>query len=210
MLTQFEIESDENGKFLPTIKNQITGANHESIFFREEDIPENIQMDTRSPYKIYPGNAFHINIAASPCLIDPDIPLRYSLQNAFDGDPATSYVENTESDLMDIYFSSPVEEISIINGFAQNEFLYGANNRIQKIISGSTLRHENQRYAVFTELSIIELQDNFLNYQIGKTNNSYTIKVVNIYGGSMYNDTCIAELNVKTANGWIFGSMGNE
>ncbi len=43
-----------------------------------------------------------IKIEASDYLFDSKCPLKYSIQNAFDGNPATSYVENTEDDLMKI------------------------------------------------------------------------------------------------------------
>ena len=38
-------------------------------------------------------------------LIDKKNPFRYTLQNAFDGDPATSYVENSKNDLIEIIFN---------------------------------------------------------------------------------------------------------
>jgi hypothetical protein len=146
----------------------------------------------------YYNDIERISITASPCLIDPSIPLRYSLQNVFDGDPATSYVENTEDDLMKIYFSINFQDIStvaIINGYAQNIQLYQSNNRIKEI-------EDDKGYGKKYYLS-----DNTLIPQIlNPYGNSY-IYIMDIYKGARYNDTCIAELNIKTNRGWLFGDI---
>lgn len=81
---------------------------------------------------MYPENVPHIIIRSTGCLIDDSYPLRYSLQNAFDGDPATSYVENSRDDLMEIEFSGIysvgyINRIALINGYAQSESLYKNN-----------------------------------------------------------------------------------
>jgi hypothetical protein len=78
-----------------------------------------------------------IRITASDCLVDPNVPLRYSLQNAFDGDPSTSYEENTDDDLirLDLMYANyeKTKQITIINGYAQNMDLYTRNNRVKEI-----------------------------------------------------------------------------
>ncbi|GHV59443.1 hypothetical protein AGMMS49579_27050 [Spirochaetia bacterium] len=70
-------------------------------------------------------------------LLDRNNPFRYSIQNAFDGSPATSYVGDTEDRLFEIniLFTTPFEfvKIALINGYAQSEMLYRRNNRISEI-----------------------------------------------------------------------------
>ena len=144
-------------------------------------------------------NSPYIDINASACLVDPNIPLRYSLQNAFDGDPSTSYVENTEDDLMRIDFSGrnlpKIEKIAVINGYAQNTTLYNANNRIKRITS--------------TGYDIV-LKDGILSYQYVTLNTDLYFRVREIYRGSRYNDTCLAGLNFLTEDGWLFGDIDEQ
>jgi hypothetical protein len=135
-----------------------------------------------------------IEINASECLVDPVSPLRYSLQNAFDGDPSTSYVENTENDLMNvqIYVNiNIIRKFAVINGYAQNMEIYKNNNRIK------TNGIDNP----------ITLNDNTLGYQIFD-NNHQALGVTGIYKGDKYNDTCLAEFNIYTTeHGWLFGDI---
>ena len=136
-----------------------------------------------------------VQIVASDCLVDPNIPLRYSLQNAFDNDPSTSFVENTDNNLMEIRFLGlPVliNKIALINGYAQNEMLYMNNNRIKKIRSLNTE---------------IILKDNFLSYQFIDTNGSASFYVLDIFKGNRYNDTCLAEINIRLEDSWLFGDI---
>ena len=80
-------------------------------------------------------NDRRVRIQASDYLFDSRCPLKYSIQNAFDGNPATSYVENTEDDLMKIVLRKisvrkDLEvKFAIINGYASSSSLYKANNR---------------------------------------------------------------------------------
>jgi len=136
------------------------------------------------------------------CLIDPKIPLRYGLQNAFDGDPSTSYVENTEDDLIMIKIARKgitFRKIAIINGYAQNMTLYKDNNRIKTIYLFSLLKNEFYK---------MELADNTLGWQFIETDDDGDIRATEIYRGEKYNDTCIAEFNVYTEQyGWLFGDI---
>jgi hypothetical protein len=142
-----------------------------------------------------------IEIYASNCLVDPNIPLRYGLQNAFDGDPSTSYVENTRDDLIEIKLALKditSKKIAIINGYAQDMPLYKDNNRIK------TIRLYYPRSSEFYD---IELADNTLGWQFIETDDN-DILATEIYRGEKYNDTCIAEHNVYTEQyGWLFGDI---
>ena len=144
----------------------------------------------------------YINIYAPDFLWDLNDPLKYGLQNAFDGNPATSYVENTEDDLFEIkiYDAKYHPLFAIINGYAQNEKLYMDNNRVKLF---------NYNY---------NLSDGTLNYQFIKGQGDTKLVVKDFYKGLKYSDTCIAELNMKAVkdfyaelkpeeSDWIFGDI---
>jgi hypothetical protein len=143
-----------------------------------------------------PDNTRYILINGSNCLIDPRAPLRYGLASAFDNDPATSYVENTEDDLMLFTFyienSPPIRKMAVINGYAQNIRLYQSNNRIKRFISSKEDK---------------TLDDGILSYQYISENIDLFFRVKEIYKGNTYNDTCLAELNFLTGDGWLFGGI---
>lgn len=178
-------EFDQNKKDVikityPKYKNQLAAAN-KSDFVK-------VKASNNMPKLFADGN--FIMIEASACLFDPKCPLKYSIQNAFDGNPETSYVENTEDDLMkvDVWLGQVVDKMGIINGYAQSNELYNANNRIKQI--------ENY----------FELEDNKLSYQFIScrgTNISFT----SFYKGNKYNDTCIAEINYFFDKKWFFGDI---
>lgn len=147
----------------------------------------------------------YINIYASDFLWDLNDPLKYGLQNAFDGNPATSYVENTEDDLFEIkiYDAKYHPLFAIINGYAQNEKLYMDNNRVKLF---------NYNY---------NLSDGTLNYQFIKGQGDTKLVVKDFYKGLKYSDTCIAELNMKAVkdfyaelkpeeSDWIFGDINEQ
>jgi hypothetical protein len=188
------------------VKGQPRGLNY-SAYALMSDIKEVLGKGNRIPARldergIYVYNGLpYIEIDASDCLVDPNIPLRYSLQNAFDGDPSTSYVENTDDDLLVIKLAVKditCKKITIINGYAQDMPLYKDNNRIK------TIRLYYPRSSKFYD---IELADNTLGWQFIETNDC-DINTIEIYRGEKYNDTCIAEYNVYTDQyGWLFGDI---
>ena len=166
-----------------TCKGQILGSNS------TEFLSVNIQEDFS---KAFNDSDRRIRIQASSFLFDSKSPFKYSIQNAFDGNPATSYVENTEDDLFDIkiHIRQYHPKFAVINGYSSSQELYKKNNRIKLF---------NYNY---------ELLDNELGYQfIDGQGNAY-FKVKDIYKGERYNDTCIAELNISfTEISWIFGDI---
>ena len=138
----------------------------------------------------YPKGWDYIQIDASAFLWDLKKPLKYGLQNAFDGNPATSFVENTEDDLMkiNVWLGKPTDKMAIINGYAANQKLYSFNNRIKEIGG------------------YFQLSDSVLDYQFipcRSTNIPFTAK----YNGEKYNDTCLAELNFYYEGEWLFGDL---
>jgi hypothetical protein len=178
-----------------------------------------------------------IQIHASNCLVDKAVPLKYSLQNAFDHNPATSYVENTDDDLAAIYVIKTLSNnlftstaFSMINGYAQNSTLYYNNNRIKAIAYSTKFGYswaniEYQRYKYGYE-SYYDKDFISVSYPESMAPVTHAIKsgepvviedsapmsalvllVSEVYAGNKYNDTCIAEINIKTEDGWIFGAQ---
>ena len=153
-----------------------------------------------------------INIRASESLFDPKCPLKYSIQNAFDGNPATSFVENTEDDLMQCIFrkinirKDLQIKFAIINGYTSDVFFYKANNRIKKC---GLKNGDNSAF-------LSEITDGNTQYQtktLIRTNDAYMglfeFIVEELYLGNQYNDSCIAELNFfdNKEHSWLFGEI---
>lgn len=86
--------------------------NHKAAVYWREDFST---ADLRNTY----SNRADIYINCSKPLIDEKETFKYTIQNAFDKNPATSYVEDTEDDLMYISFGSQrqLEKIALINGY---------------------------------------------------------------------------------------------
>ena len=161
------------------------------MYFRFEDEPTEYNLiEENSATYPSPEEWNYIDIEASNYLWDEKAPLKYALCNAFDGNPATSYVENTKDDLMrvEIWLGETVDKMAVINGYAQSESLYLKNNRAKYV----------DDYFL--------LKDNTLGYQYipcEETNVDFT----EIYHGEKYNDTCIAEINFFYNGSWLFGDI---
>jgi hypothetical protein len=172
-------------------KGQLWGVSLCTYYLMEDIITNGMTSDVFYVTE----NCSSIQITATECLVDPNIPFRYSLQNAFDGDPATSYVENTGDDLIIIrILVGGARKLAIINGYAQSQSLYYANNRVKKLIWPIE----------------IELADNTLDYQFAEIPHGQELKTSELYSGNKFSDTCIAELNIKGEHGWLFGDIANE
>ena len=179
---------DNNEFMFERCKNQIMGNSTRCIYY--ENVKDLVEWDKdeRENNKIW--------IKAGAFLVDDmECPLKYCIQNAFDGNPATSYVENIEKDMVKILFYPGYEpdKLAIINGYAQNNSLYKSNNRIKTITDNSGL-------------STFELKDDCLDYQYVPWRKSYFVST-DIYKGEQYNNTCIAELNFLCNNSWLFGEL---
>lgn len=240
-----------NYNFMPVIKNnKIAGIMIYGIerFDKENSIME-YTGSTRNLYHkaaVYWSDDFStanlrneysndpdIHIECSKPLIDEKDTFKYTIQNAFDKNPATSYVEDTDDDLFSIrcifakelFFqnyswvigkSLSINNISVINGYAANENLYFSNNRIKElIISSYNLENKKKSDNFLKELSKIYtgiLKDNNLSFstiQIPKEKiYSVTFSCTQLYKGKKYNDTCLAEFDLYNKNvGWLFGGV---
>lgn len=157
-----------------------------------------------------------VSIECSKPLIDEKDTFKYTIQNAFDKNPATSYVEDTDDDLMYIRTGWSYKDTSgkslriknlklaVINGYAKNELFYKNNNRI-KGINGDVYSNGE---LLFEHKETILLEDSNLKYQIFDWSPRASFTVQNVYGGEKYNDTCIAEVDYYIENiGWLFGGV---
>ena len=150
-------------------------------------------------------------ITADSPLIDKKNPFKYSIQNAFDGNSATSYVEDTENDLFELEVNFDVysrennlagqfiDAVAIVNGYASNKSLYVENNRIKKV-----------QYTKFSTPPLHFVCDDFqLDSQYipipDPVSLQFRFLVKEIYSGTKYSDTALAELDLRTTAGhWLF------
>ena len=163
-----------------------------------------------------------VEITASQPLVDSKRPFMYTIQNAFDGNPATAYVENTDDDLFEIEFKFEItsnfltiDKIKIINGYAKSNDLYFNNNRIKKFSFSSfdMDSHGEDEEEVWNRLwekyKNTVLPDSLKLYEVQLIPVDLyliTFSVDEIQRGNKYSDTCIAELDFNVVNdGWLFG-----
>ena len=194
-----------------TCKDQILGSNS------TEFLSVNIQEDFS---KAFNDSDRRRRIQASHCLFDSKSPLKYSIQNAFDGNPATSYVENTEDDLMKIEFSGFKSKFSknviigIINGYALNEKYYYANNRIIGLNANSYKVNLENTELIPRDPIQLSLKDGIYKYQMLSFDyndrvGSFSFNASKIIKGNSFNDTCIAELNLSEGENFVFGDIND-
>ena len=209
-----------------THTNEDTG-NHwiENKGFSNADYYEWKDLQNPQKYNLIKDNVYlfdgynnRIEIESTRPLIDKKRPLMYTIQNAFDGNPATAYVEDTDDDSfsIDVTFNKAVtiNKFLIINGYAQSNDLYFSNNRIKKIYFISydinykrekeTVR--NEFWKTYKDLIFPESMEPFvLNIPILEFN-SFTLKTSDVFKGKRFNDTCIAEFDFNEIEiGWLFG-----
>ena len=207
---------DGDDSYQTIVKKQIAGRVN-GYYYLFDNKPETTEYyNNLNILALLPKNWEQITINASDFLWDEKDPLKYGLQNAFDGDPATSYVENTEDDLFYIEISFPYKSfdnsmfctrVSLINGYASNTNIYSLNNRIENI---------DFIYKTWAEDSSLEkiiaadncLMNQFFMVNSSTGNYSYKFKVNSLYKGSKYKDSCLAEVNMdfNTSN-WLFGDV---
>ena len=190
-LTLFHViilETDSNEFIFEKCKYKVRGRADCTYYENVKDLVEWDKDERKANW---------ITIDSWDFLVDGiECPLKYSVQNAFDGNPATSYVENTENDSVEVAvyeIGKEITMIAIINGYAANMQLYKKNNRICDIIS---VFEDDWTY----------LNDDCLIYQCIQWGKNSVIST-DIYKGERYNDTCMAELNFLCNNSWLFGEL---
>ncbi len=188
------------------------GYDEDTLRFESEKFSEN------SIYRTKLNNAMTkikiCDVEVDFPLIDSNNPFKYSIQNAFDGDPSTSYVEDTDNDLFSFKFlhynykSNFVNDwftkFKVINGYASTSALYSNNNRIREFI----VKNEKEN-GDFEILSCFDCKDNTMEYQFFDLKPKlfyFGLTVNKIYKGLKFNDTALAEIDFYgEKNGWFFG-----
>ena len=163
-------------------------GNGEAYFYKLSDILKRIEKsdsitDTIAQVELKEYKTVHCDST----LIDEKRPFLYTIQNAFDKNPETAYVEKSEDDDISISIVSDkkIKRVGIINGFVKTPKLYANNNRIRKMDINNKL----------FELKDVHSKD-FVFFGIPLSSDIY-IKTVELYKGTKYSDTCIAEVQVE-------------
>lgn len=156
----------------------------------------------------------------------------YSIDNVIDGDNNTCWVPERGPKGNGIYefliFKIPYKSqgIRIINGYAKNDKLFKANNRVKQLYLGFIVKRDPQEYDVcknehnysisyqtvsdkiYTLKDTYKLQNVFFkeaihgfdwdDKEIFKYNKGIylVLSIWDIYKGSKYNDTCISEIEI--------------
>ena len=165
---------------------------------------------------LYENNGFmpdsswtSIHIYSMPFLWDLKKPLKYALQNAFDKNPKTSFVENTEDDLININFGCRLgSKLRVINGYAASQSLYEANNSIKTINLGGyvPIQQNGENFVTANYDFAITCKPNTLDLQtFDIKQNTSLFQVTEIYKGTKYSDTSLAELDYRVGETWLFG-----
>ncbi len=134
----------------------------------------------------------------------------YSAENISDNNPATSWVEGVQGNGIGEWVGLNIEQwlnksegyyriekIGIINGFAENETLYYSNNRVKTIrLVFSSL----EDVSFISQSIIIELDDTmemqYYYFDEPVISRGFKIIIEDVYPGSSWDDTCIAEFQV--------------
>ena len=187
------------------------GYDEETLYYETDRYTENMIYRTKLNNVMAKTQICDVKVDFP--LIDSNNPFKYSIQNAFDGDPSTSYVEDTEDDLFKIeflhynYHSNFVDDwftkFKVINGYASTSDLYSNNNRIKEFI----VENENEN-GDFEILSRFNCKDNTMDYQFFDLEPNlfyFGLTVNKIYKGIKYDDTALAEIDFYgKKNGWFF------
>jgi hypothetical protein len=218
--------AEENGVYEEVYANT-------AEYYRFEDIIENASEKCGNvKYARTYEDSQYVLIEASQPLVDSKRPFMYTINNAFDGNTGTAYVENTDDDEFLIKFefgndskfafgntfklgnTVKINKLRIINGYAKTNDLYINNNRIKKFYfhSLSIETHGKNKEEIYDKLWSSEniVFPNSLDYYEVQLEPieyySLTFGIREIEKGRKYNDTCLAEIDFNIENmGYIFG-----
>jgi hypothetical protein len=139
-----------------------------------------------------------IRISASHCLVDPDIPLRHSLQNAFDGYLSTSFVAIPAEELMSISIGHTISGIAIINSHTNDIVARRENSQIRKIETVIFINEERRD---------VELATDTMSWQIIEgAVGGFSVNA--IFPENNSNNIFLTGLNAYSiAHGWLFGDI---
>lgn len=191
-------------------------------YYRFDDIIENASEKCGNvKYLGDYNNIDYVLIEASQPLVDSKRPFMYTINNAFDGNTGTAYVENTGDNLF--YISvwkkninndfGKLENLQLYNGYCLNEHLFKLNSRIKNyaLFINYITTIDEIKYSNY-----ISIYENFLtdsyNQQIININydklpfSTYYFEIKDYYKGEKYDDVCLSELNLYFSKiGYLFG-----
>lgn len=120
--------------------------------------------------------------------------------NILDGDFQTTWCEAEEDgpgmgESITVEFAEAVsfDEIQIVNGFATKDY-YLKNNRVKKLLLTQVAgQHFQQK-----EYTLQDKKDGWqsISFDLPQTAQTITLKILDIYPGSKYDDTCLADIRL--------------
>ncbi len=137
-----------------------------------------------------------LEVTASSYLTDPEVKFDYSAKMAVDGDIATSWVEADEGDgigewiKFDFLKAAKVSKLKIWPGYARDKDVYFKNNRLKNI--RVEFSHDPSEFFVLT--------DEYKMHEVSfspVTTDYVRIVIVDVWPGSKFKDTCIAEVELN-------------
>ena len=176
-------------------------------YYRFEDIIENASEKCGNvKYARAYEDSQYVLIEASQPLVDSKRPFMYTINNAFDGNTGTAYVENTDDNLFFIkVFNNNKENVThllVVNGYSDSESLFYQNNRIKSVEDYYYTEYGTKM--IHSEKKIIIEDKYFISQLIPWTSTCFAVS--SIYKGISFDDTCISELDFKLETyGFIFG-----
>lgn len=192
--------AEENGVYEEVYANT-------AEYYRFEDIIENATEKCGNvKYARAYEDSQYVLIEASQPLVDSKRPFMYTINNAFDGNTGTAYVENTDDNLFFIkVFINNKENVThllVVNGYSDSESLFYQNNRIKSVEDYYYTEYGTKM--IHSEKKIIIEDKYFISQLIPWTSTCFAVS--SIYKGNSFDDTCISELDFKLETyGFIFG-----
>jgi len=152
-----------------------------------------------------------LRIEASNSLVVTESPLRYSLQNAFDGDPTTSFVPNDDAEILLIRLPhSPLEKITkiAISAGSVQELSYGRNNSRPERIELMSIFMNEDNSAWLSEYAVITLKHDSHFFQVFDVNSLFRLRVLSVVDGVADSKPHLSGLNFYHDElGWLFGDI---
>lgn len=167
------------------------------------DIEPDADIEITFPCKL-------VLLASSSSVLEPE-GIKYIPANSCDNDLHTAWVEGIagpgigETLQLDISPSWAggklggyylIEKIGIINGYAKNQTVFKSNNRVKKVLL--TLEFYNEEAGFSSESMEFTLEDKmelqYIIFDAPKKISVLTIKILDVYKGDKYDDTCISEV----------------
>ena len=191
--------AEENGVYEEVYANT-------AEYYRFEDIITNATEKCGNvKYARAYEDSQYVLIEASQPLVDSKRPFMYTINNAFDGNTGTAYVENTDDNLFYIkVFNNNKENVThllVVNGYSDSESLFYQNNRIKSVEDYYYTEYGTKM--IHSEKKIIIEDKYFISQLIPWTSTCFAVS--SIYKGNSFDDTCISELDFKLETyGFIF------